>query len=346
MFFSNRYKHNPVPYLIIIVVSIVISAVALSGVIVRHNRGGSLSLDPTDTRLVSLSRPFCQTLNIRVSRGSDDGYIVSLYSLSSPPTLTGRETFSMVNKEPGLSPPPTYRYYLHEKSNFTVSACIKNPKDLDPLMAYYIIKGNNSYSLWKKNKAHHFEYRRNITSLCASGNTTHSYTVQSEDAYYLVFYSYYTFGSAVNISMYFERTRYEVSNGTVRQECRVTSSTPPELPTSCGVGLPLSGTSNLLAVEPEGYTDRWTDTVSLNFNCSARIWMYAIICLCILIGITAILVVFSFFIDWLGKCLKVKKQISYSVDGSGHYSVNDPLVKESSTHKSASSGYGSNSRKY
>ena len=347
----NRYRRSPVPYLIVSVVAIVVASSALSGVIARrnNNRNGNFTFDPTDTRLVSVSRPLCQNLKFEVDGNSVPGYSVHLYSLSSPPLLTGRETFSLVNQEPPYDPTPTYQYFMHEKSNFSVSACIIDESSMDPMVTHYVIKGHNNYRKWTGDKEHHFEHHLDIRTVCTSGNDSISYAVPSEDVYFLVFYSRRTLGDAVNISMYFERTRYEVSNGTVRQECHVTTSSS-QSSKSCGVGLPLFGATNLFTVEPEqGHSDDrdWRrDEIYVSIGCSARIWMYAIICLCVLIGVVAILFVFSVFLNWFAKYQRNKKQTSYPpVDVSRNGSVNDSLIKESSIRESSYPGYGTNSRK-
>ncbi len=298
-----------------------------------------LGYDPTDTRIISVSRPLCQKVKtFHTGADSAAGYVVHLYSLSSPPTLTGRETFSVKNQQPAFLVTRKYQYFMPSGSKFTMSACLVNFSE--PLVTYYIIKGAKNYDKWKGNKAHHFDYQLDITTGCGTGNDTYSYSVQSDDFYYLTFDSEVSYGG-VNISMYFERPRYEVDNSTVLDKCRIISSYSYE---SCGVGLPLSGTTNLLTVEPKDYKMDdvdWTDVVFVNISCSARIWMYAVISLAVLVGIVGILSVFTVLFCCLCKHKKKHKQTGLPpVAGTENDSVNTPLIKgPSSSPKSASSGY-------
>ena len=216
--------------------------------------------------------------------------MVHLYSLSTPPTLTGHEVFSIENQQPALLTTQIYQYFMPKGSKFSVLACIMDFNDA--LVTYYVIKGAKNYGQWKGHKGHHFEGRLDITTGCESGSDSNSYSVQSDDFYYLVFDSEVSYG-AINISMYFEKTWYEVCRGTVLDDCQIITSYSNSFE-SCGVSLPLSGTVSLLTVQPEDfdvYDIDWTNVVYVDISCSARVWMYVVIALAVLVGIVGILTI-------------------------------------------------------
>ena len=108
---------------------------------------------PIDTRVVSVSSALCQSVRMDVGTLGDDygGYRATLYMLDSPPTLTGRDSFTF-SDQPSFSYSEEYKfyyYYLHPGSNFTMSACIT---DAGYPMTLYLFKGHNRFSDWRDNE--------------------------------------------------------------------------------------------------------------------------------------------------------------------------------------------------
>ena len=271
---------------------------------VRYTASGDdddLSYGPTDTRIISLSNALCEKVKF-TSGGSTYGYEMNFYTLSSPPKLTGRESFSLLNERPDFSfhDFQYYYYYMPKGSNLTMSACVLNQNQ--PRVTFYMIKGNNNFKNWKDDYGHSKAHFR-IDAPCGSRNNTYSYSVTSDDFYYLVFDAERSLSNALNVSMYFDRTQYEVDNSTVIDYC--SRDTTSIIYQSCSLGLPLSGSTVLLQVAPaEGTEIDWKFEVYVDVGCSARIWMYFVISLCVLIGVVGILVAFFVFIYFY--CIRKK----------------------------------------
>lgn len=107
-----------------------------------------------------------------------------------------------------------------------------------------------------------------------------------DEFYYLVFDAEGPMYDALNVTMYFDLIHYEVYSLTVIEECHV--NTTYKIYGSCSVRIPLSGdvTKLLLQVMPAKNTEiDWDFSAYIGVKCSARIWMYAVIASCMLIGI-------------------------------------------------------------
>ena len=235
----------------------------------------------------------CQSLGLSVGYDGDYevyGYLATLYILNAQPKLTGHETFTF-----SVQPPVDYSrdyvfyyYYLHPGSSFTVSACLTDPT---LLVDFYLFKGRNNFKNWQD-----YEYSPNykdyfsVDTACSDGNKTKSYSVGDYDNYYYLVYhysitTYVTDG--LNITATFHRTRYEIDNSTIVDSCSENSN---DLGSSCSLSVPFSGHTGYLAITPVNPdTLDWTDGIDVDTVCGARIWMYAIISVCALVGAVGVI---------------------------------------------------------
>ena len=244
---------------------------------------------PTDTRVISVSNALCERVQFNTTK-SPDGYRVSLYRLNSRPKLTGHKTYSLLNERPSFlfDEYQFYYSYMPKGSKVNMSACLLQPNQD---IAFYMIKGSTNFRRWKTNYGHYI-HQIQINESCGKSNSTYSYTVPSDDFYYLVFDSLRTASNTLNISMYFEHTQYEVDDNTVDDHC--SQNTSPFLPGYCSLEFPFSGSYILLQVAPIDSTAEidWKFSVSIDIGCSPRVWMYFMISLSVLIAVVAILVMF------------------------------------------------------
>ena len=304
----HRHRRRPLSWglcSIFITVAIIVTVT----VTVRYTASGDnddLEYGPTDTRIISVSNALCEKVYF-TARDSDSDVEVHLYALSSRPLLTGRESFSLLNEQPHFTYDQEfqfYYYYMPKGSMFSVYACLLDQSR--PRITFYLIQGHKNFGDWKDDYSHSKDHFR-INTLCQLGNSSKSYTVNSDDFYYLVFEADSPpLTNALNVSMYFERTRYEVDNSSVIDSC----SSEINLVTfaTCSLGLPLSGSTSLLTIKPVDSTDiDWKAGVTVDIGCNARIWMYFIISLSVLIGVVGILVTFFVLVYC---CVRHKKKAS------------------------------------
>ena len=249
----------------------------------------NLEYAPRDTRVIPFVSTFCQTMSLSYQLYTY-GYNPSLYLLSSPPKLTAHDTFSY-SKDLTMNYVDDFDYnyyYLYPGSGINISACLSD--DSYSTVYFYIIKGHKNFKSWKKYESSRYSWKKVfISDKCSSArNKTYSYDIKSEDHYFLAF-DYPTTG-VVKMKASFNRTGYSFSNESVVDSC-----TLQDYGTPCSVGIPLSGSGKrvLLTVQPApDYVINWSDDeISLDTNCSPRIWTYVVISVSGVVGLLAIVTV-------------------------------------------------------
>jgi hypothetical protein len=159
--------------------------------------------------------------------------------------------------------------------------------------SFYLIKGDDNFARWEDDHTISTMDSFDLNATCGSQNNTRNYSIQEEDYYYMVFYvdfdyNYYDYLLDLDFSMVFNRTRYEVAdNSSAIDSCSVN-----DLIDSCTVSVPLTGSTAFLTVTPQPDTEvDWiNDEMDLDTLCVARVWMYVVIALSIIIGLVVILV--------------------------------------------------------
>ena len=205
-------------------ITIVIFVVVIIPVVIHDTASGdndNLEYGPTDTHIISVSNALCKDVYFRLG-DADPGYEVHLYTLSSPPELTGHENFTLLNEHPLFTSDKIFRVFQDWRD--TLSACLL--ANNSPEITFFMIVVFNSFNSWKEDDSISRDHSK-IGAFCRWGNNIHSYSVFSDDFYYLVFRARapYT-DAALNVSVYFDRTLYEVNNSSVINNCsQETSST-------------------------------------------------------------------------------------------------------------------------
>ena len=133
---------------------IIVVAVSMS----IHYTGGQNSTDsvyaPGDTRIVSHSSIFCQSLTLWDTLST----AATLYLLSEKPQLSGHDSFT-VPKSYSLAPRDENHlyYYFYPGSQFSVSTCLSS----GARASFYLIKGTHNFYRWSDDGSsyyalHHF----------------------------------------------------------------------------------------------------------------------------------------------------------------------------------------------
>lgn len=264
----------------------------------NFSEANSLQYTPTDTRLLSFSSLLCQSLGISVNTTLLDPseiekhwLSVSLYMLSSPPSLTGRESFS-VGHGFNLDRVNTYYkdtyynytyYYLYPGSQVTVSTCIEGQ---NYSAVFLLIEGSRNFSRWKEDPySSNSEHSFKITTSCTSTNIpSKSYAIKSEGYYYLVFCNNMNNVSIfLSVNLFMERTYYQLTNNGSKNSVIHSCSVKTEFAEihQCSVTVPVTGATGFMEIEPhrtpEDSVRYWDSEIYVTTTCKARYWMYAVL---------------------------------------------------------------------
>lgn len=153
----------------------------------------------TDTRIITVPHILCRGLQLEVQTPYRKGYTASLSMLDAPPTLSGHESFA-IHKNLHIGPMPTnthYFFYLYPGSKVTIQACIVTGKSEG---IFHLVKGAREFKRWG-NGAGPSEGTMRISSWCDhEKRDLHTFSINLEDYYYLVFYSGdYSLSNTINL---------------------------------------------------------------------------------------------------------------------------------------------------
>ena len=169
---------------------------------------------PGDTRIVSHSSIFCQSLTLRDTSST----AATLYLLREKPQLTGHDSFT-VTRSNGIAPEYENHlyYYLYPGSNFSVSTCLWS----GTLASFYLIKGTHNFNKWSDNPSsyyalHHFD----ITSPCSQGKKNYTSSFSIEDQYYFVLYNPSDLTVGFDATYTFDCVLYQPMNSTIVDSCK------------------------------------------------------------------------------------------------------------------------------
>ena len=290
---------------IVIIVVVVTVSVRYSG-----NEKGTNDYAPRDTRIVSHSSTFCQSITLRDTSST----AATLYLLREKPELTGHDNFTFEVQyliEQGVE--NHLYYYLYPGSQFSVSTCLTSGS----LASFYLIKGTGNFNKWidagSSRYALHYFY---INSACGQSKRNYSSSFSSEDQYYFVFYNPSYTSLTVQATFTFNRVLYQLVNSTIADSCQAGGSGP----SSCTLDIPYQSSYTALIVVDSTSTTNPDDNISIDTSCEARVWAYAValvlfIALCI-VGIVV-------------ACVLVKRH---------RKNVYEPLDKPSTTTANLASG--------
>lgn len=302
---------------------IVIAAIGIHSYSGGYSFDDTRDYDPTDTRIIPFSTTLCQSLKLELSLSSSAGYITTLYMLSSPPTLTGNETFT-VSKQRHFTYNDYvfYYYYLHPGSSFNLSTCVIDSKSV----TFYLFKGHDKFKKWRNNEhSHSYEKTFVIQAVCGSKQQNFSYQVDSEsdDYYYLVFDGTKDLTAAVEFNLAVFRTQYELPDySNVTDSC--SRNTNDAIDKECSVSVAFSGGGiGFVTVQPSDIEpDYAEDEIDLSVVCGPRYWLYAVICVSALVGLMGILVVCV----CVCVCVRRKRQQPVATTSSTTTTAADPVA--------------------
>ncbi len=265
---------------------------------------------PNVSHLVPVSGVFCQSLHVSTDSNTD-GFNISLFMLSTAPTLTDRDyfTFSEVVTF-GNEDLIEYYYYLYEGSTINISSCLV--ENDGSRIFFYLIKSNKTYQRTKQKlpniNTFFAEVEFEVDGHCNGGLANSIiYNVSKSDFYYLLFVdrkSTWT-SNSLNVSLSLNRTKYAL--GTHASDYCESDSSIPGPVEWCAVSVPLSGHTALLNLEPTEYNNvvDWAGYKAfLTTKCSPRVWMYTLLSLSVTFGIILVLILFFVICIAATKCHK------------------------------------------
>lgn len=244
---------------------------------------------PNDTRLLSYSDVFCDSLYIQTDQATDEDMSAHLLILDEQPTLTDHDSFAVSEL---LEVPTSDSYseyvsfYLYSGSSIHTAACLPDGATYYP--TFYLIRGTDNFNSWTYDLSPvhtiaHFDVNTN----CADGNNTFPYAVTTQGEYFLVYYNEHYLSDSVNVQFTYDffRTKYSVNDSFPIRSCSISLSSY----VSCQLALDFdSGHSALLVVDQSNFDD-WTQNINISISCGARIWIYAVISAAVLVGACALL---------------------------------------------------------
>ena len=267
------------------------------------NSDYSGEFSPADTRLMDPSSTLCQGLALN----SDKGHGASLYLLNKEPALDARNNFSLSQSYSIRNAEFKYvKFYLHPGSEFKLTSCSPH----SGLVTLYVIQGARNYHKWAN--AYSASSRHTVDEFnfnnCGSSSLPHTFTVNTGDQYYFVFYNDAS-TTSVKANMTFDRTEYTFDQSTVVSNCSVSKSL-----SSCSVPISFKNHLSLLVqTAPLSSGDTWDDNIGVDTSCQARVLFYVVITVVPFAGVALLLLLV------MALCLvvfKKKKQSNYPPIGS------------------------------
>ena len=241
---------------------------------------------PGDTRIVSHSSIFCQSLTLRDTSST----AATLYLLREKPQLTGHDNFTNPERY-SIAPGDENHlyYYLYPGSQFSVSTCLTKS---GTVASFYLIKGTGNFSSWSDDTSSDYALHSfYITSVCSQGKTNYSYSFSSEDQYYFVLYNPSSSSTVrIHATFVFDRVLYQPINGTIADSCQAGGSGQPLWgQPSCKLSVPYLSSYTALIVVDSANTIPEED-IPIHTSCGTRVWVY------VMIGVVPTLFLFLCFI--------------------------------------------------
>lgn len=193
---------------------------------------------PQDSRLIRPDVALCRGLSL-----TDKSFLIdsTLYALSSPPQLRGRNNFT-ITKNSTLAERGSFLhwyYFLHCNSNVTVRACVDGAaeqrgsfSDAQAKLQLNVIRGRRQFNKWVRSKdLYYVQTSYSVVEQCAAGWTVHVDSIQQEDDWYFFLYNPTSDPVQYRISLQFERFEYVPVVDTVIHSCVAGG----EHPTTCTI---------------------------------------------------------------------------------------------------------------
>ena len=241
----------------------------------------------TDTVIIPYTK-FCSGLEIESKdsvQSESSESTATLYLLTSPPSLSDHENFTLNNNVSlkGPEDAAVWSFILHPGSTFSFKACyVRGNPALG--VVFYLIQGDENYNNWMDDPDDYYSVQHvELTTRCRHV----SYRVYDDDIYYLVFFNPSDSISILNIRFKFYRTRYHFSSDTVADNCSITVNSY----STCSVNLPVMASYTALLVLETQLPVDWDNGVTIDIQCQPRGWLYAVIIVGSILSLLAVVAV-------------------------------------------------------
>ena len=243
-------------------------------------------LSPGDTRLVSFSSLFCESITLSSSSTSTEA---TIYLVKETPPLelsnsfTVEESFHLPGREFGY-----LNYFLHPNSSFSMFAC---GTSFTSNNQFHVIKGKSGFIDWMQlprwNSISTIFYRLGF----GCGTLTSSpYRTTDANEYYFAFFNPGNQPLEINARMSLYRYQYSLSNLTADlPNCTATDSG------DCTVSVPLNSYSSAIIVTDVPQSVDWKEKIDISWTCNIRPWpiiVLVLIAVFIILMVSALIAVF------------------------------------------------------
>ena len=300
----NNYCKGCLIGTIIVVILMIIAVISVR--YGRFNEKSSLHMTPGDTRLISYSSRFCESLTLTNS-GLPNNFNTTLATVRTKPKLSVTTNFqiSIIDLELSYGLYQFWRFYLYPGSTFELKACILN--GASQVMELDVISGKN-FDGWLTHPSslRHIVRKFPITAPCSTG----SLPFESEDEYYFAFIGY---GDSVGINGTLNFTvpeYYFNSTDTIAQCTTGRENRDP----SCNAKVPLESDSyGLISVEDISIgTYASSAAVDVEWTCNPRVWLYAVIAISSVGSVVILIVLCVAAIAASRRCTKINRTRNYT----------------------------------
>ena len=225
---------------------------------------------PGDTRLVSFSSLFCESITLSSSSTST---AATIYLVKETPPLeqsnsfTVEESFHLSRRQFGY-----LNYYLHPNSSFSMFACSQSVSSNNQ---FHVIRGKSGFIDWMQfprwNSNSTILYRLGFT--CGT-MTMSPYKTTVGNEYYFAFYNPGSLQLQISARMSVLRYQYSLSNHTRGlPNCTATAND------DCSVSIPFNSYSSALIVTDVPQSVNWKEKIDIAWTCNPRPWPIIVIVL-------------------------------------------------------------------
>ena len=327
---------------IIIVIAIVSISVVLHYGTDSNDLDDPIEYDLTDKVILSYKGDFCEGLQaVSTNTPNSAQSNATLYLLRSPPPLTGSESIN-VSEILNLKNNNYFHYwyfYLNTGSTSSIKVCYPSASSYN--VKFYLIKGTASYNRWTNDP--HSSYAVKYVRLSLQCQTV-TYQVQRDELYFFVFYldPYFVTPSVIlDIDFRFARTVYGISQDNVVENCSI----PLDGHSKCSLNVPLSSRYIALLSLNTSLPVDYNDGANVQINCQPRGWLYAVIVVCCVVPVIAIIALVITCV-----CIRVRKAKKYSAlpaigstsvstdgsQGSGNVTTTESMLAKPSSDSTSS----------
>ena len=242
----------------------------------RGSYGGTMDMYPGATRLLRLSRTYCQ--GVIVSKNTTQANI-SLYSVNATPfPVVVNETVSTIQAAV-LRPSEMrqWRFYVYKGMQLHVHVQTKTDGNKGSGVGFFEIHGSGNYTAWRRTSClprtscHGVSYHRFNASI----------SISQEENLYIVVQNNRTLGSVV-LNMTFNIGLVTFSPSEHGQSSLRNCSTSSQT-NSCSISIPMDSshqttqTALMTASIPPSHT--WTEPIVVQWSCVPRVWVYVLVSL-------------------------------------------------------------------